>query len=98
EGEGFASAVKLKLIANDYQVLRAFQGRSSLGAYLAAVVQRAWLAPPNQPWGKGGPSAAARRMAPLAVRLDTLLHRDGLTLDEACASAAPEERAELRRL
>jgi RNA polymerase sigma factor (sigma-70 family) len=37
-------------------------------------------------------------MGPLAVRLDTLLHRDGLTLDEACASAPPEDRAEMQRL
>jgi RNA polymerase sigma factor (sigma-70 family) len=98
EGEDFASAVKLKLIANDYQVLRAFQGKSSLGGYLAAVVQRAWLDHCNQLWGKWRPSAAAKRMGPLAVRLDTLLHRDGLTLDEACASAPPEDRAEMQRL
>jgi RNA polymerase sigma factor (sigma-70 family) len=98
EGEDFASAVKLKLIANDYQVLRAFQGKSSLGAYLAAVVQRAWLDHCNQLWGKWRPSAAAKRMGPLAVRLDTLLHRDGLTLDEACASSPPEERAEMQRV
>jgi RNA polymerase sigma factor (sigma-70 family) len=98
EAEDFASMVKLKLIANDYQVLREFQGRSSLGGYLTAVIQRAYIDHCNHLWGKWRPSAEAKRLGPLAVKLDTLLHRDGLTLDEACAMAAPEDRSEMRRM
>lgn len=98
EAEDFGSALKLKLIANDYEVLRVFAGRSSLAGYLSAVVQRALLDHRNHLWGKWRPSAEAKRLGPLAVRLDTLLNRDGLTLDEACAQAAPEDREEMRRV
>ena len=37
-----------------------------------------------QRFGKWRPSAEARRLGPLALRLETLLYRDGLTFDEAC--------------
>lgn len=94
----FASTVRLKLVANDYEVLRAWAGRSSLPVYLVAVVNRAFLDYRNHLWGKWRPSAEARRLGPLAIRLDTLLHRDGLTLDEATAGLAPEERDEAARL
>lgn len=98
EAEDFASGVKLKLIADDYEVLRAFEGRSSLAGYLAAVVQRAWIDHCNHLWGKWRPSAEARRLGPLAVRLDTLLHRDGLTLEQACATVSAADAAAMRRL
>ena len=98
EAEDFASGVKLKLIANYYEVLRVFEGRCSLAGYLAAVVQRAYLDHCNHLWDKWRPSAEARRLGPLAVRLDRLLHRDGLTLEQACATAAPEDRAAMRQL
>lgn len=98
EAEDFASVVKLKLIANDYEVLRAFAGRCTLGGYLTAVIQRAYVDHCNHLWGKWRPCAEARRLGPLAVRLDTLLHRDGLSLDEACALVPAEDRAEMHRL
>ncbi|HET9767705.1 MAG TPA: sigma-70 family RNA polymerase sigma factor [Thermoanaerobaculia bacterium] len=100
EGEDFASVVSIKLIADDYGVLRKFTGTcgASLRGYLIAVVQHAYQDHRNRQWGKWRPSAEARRLGPLAVKLDTMLHRDGLTLDEACALAAPEDREEMQRL
>jgi RNA polymerase sigma factor (sigma-70 family) len=98
ETEDFGSSLKLKLIANDYEVLRAFEGRCSLGGYLTAVVQRAFVDHRNHLWGRWRPCAEAKRLGPLAVRLDTLLNRDGLTLEEVCAGATPDERAEMDRL
>ena len=99
ESEDFASVVRLKLIADDYQVLRKFSGRcSSLRGYLIAVVQHAYQDHRNHLWGKWRPSAEARRLGPLAMKLDTMLHRDGLTLDEACALANPGDREEMQRL
>ena len=98
EAEDFGSVVKLKLIAGDYEVLRTWEGRSSLAGYLASVVQRAYLDHCNHLWGKWRPSAEARRLGPLGIRLDTWLHRDGLTLEQACALAPAEDRAELRRI
>jgi RNA polymerase sigma factor (sigma-70 family) len=98
ETEDFASSLKIKLIADDYAVLRVYEGRCSLAGYLTAVVQRALMDHRNHLWGRWRPSAEAKRLGPVAVRLDTLLHRDGLTLEEACAKSAPEDREEMERL
>jgi len=100
ESEDFASVVKLKLIADDYGVLGKFTGNcgASLRGYLIAVAQHAYQDHRNRQWGKWRPSAEARRLGPLAVKLDTMLHRDGLTLDEACGLAAPDDREEMQRL
>jgi RNA polymerase sigma factor (sigma-70 family) len=100
ESEDFASVVKIKFIDNDYAVLRKFTGKcnGSRHVYLVAVVQNAYKDHRNHLWGKWRPSAEARRLGPLAVKLDTLLHRDGLTLEEALALAAPEDREEMQRL
>ena len=100
ESEDFASVVKLKLLADDYAVLRKFTGKcnASLRGYLIAVVQHAYQDHRNHLWGKWRPSALATRLGPLAVRVETMLYRDGLTLDEACALAAPGDREEMQRL
>jgi RNA polymerase sigma factor (sigma-70 family) len=83
DAEDFAQAAKARLIENDYEVLGKFQGRSSLKTYLTAVVSRMYLDFQVQRFGKWRPSAEARRLGPVALRLEQLLHRDGLTLDEA---------------
>ena len=98
ETEDFASIVKVKLIDKGYQVLRAFSGRCSLGGYLTTVVQHALRDHRNHLLGKWRPSAKAQDLGPLAVRLDTLLYRDGYTLEEACAMSPVEDRDEMRRL
>ena len=97
ETEDFGSSVKLKLIANDYEVIRAFQGRCSLAGYLTAVIQRAFIDHRNHLWGRWRPSAEARRLGPLAVELDTLINRDGLTVEEVCLRA-PERRGDIESL
>lgn len=84
DAEDFASVVKTRLIENDYEVLARFEGRSSLKTYLSAVVNRMYLDFQVQRFGKWRSSAQARRLGPVAVRLERLLHRDGLTFDEAC--------------
>jgi RNA polymerase sigma factor (sigma-70 family) len=83
DADDFASAVKLRLIENDYEVLGRFEGRSSLKTYLTAVVTRLYLDFQAQRFGKWRPSAEARRLGPLALRLEALLYRDGLSLQEA---------------
>ena len=97
EAEDFGSSVKLKLIANDYEVIRAFRQRCTLAGYLTAVIQRAFIDHRNHLWGRWRPSAEARRLGPLAIQLDMLLNRDGLTLAEACLRL-PEPRDEMERL
>jgi RNA polymerase sigma factor (sigma-70 family) len=93
ETEEFASEVKLKLVDRDYEVLARFEARSTLRTYLTVVVQRMYLDYRNHQWGKWRPSAAARRLGPVAVRLETLMARDGLAFPEACRHLTEEERA-----
>jgi RNA polymerase sigma factor (sigma-70 family) len=84
EADDFGSEVKLRLVENDYEVFRKFQYRSSLRTYLTIVIQRIYLDYRNHLWGKWRPSAEARRLGAVAIRLETLMTRDGLRFDQAC--------------
>lgn len=83
EAEEFASVVKLKLIENDYAVLREFEGRSSLRTFLVTVIHHHSLDYRIGKWGKWRPSAEARRIGTLAIQIERLTQRDGYTLDQA---------------
>ena len=83
EADELAGSVRLKLVDNDYEVLRKFEGRSQLRTYLITVVQRHFLDDRNARWGKWRPSAQARRLGPIATMLDQLITRDHLPFDEA---------------
>jgi RNA polymerase sigma factor for flagellar operon FliA len=103
EADDFAGEVKLALIEGDYEVLARFQAHSSLRTYLMTVVQRLFLDYRRKSWGKWRPSAEAQRRGPVALRLEMLLYRDGLSFDEAVETlqtnfAATESRAELAEL
>jgi RNA polymerase sigma factor for flagellar operon FliA len=84
EAEDFDSEVKVRLVDHDYEVFRKFQHRSSLRTYLTIVIQRIYLDYRNHLWGKWRPSAEAQRLGPVAVRLETLMARDGFGFDQAC--------------
>ncbi len=92
DAEELRSIVFLKLIEDDYAVLRKFRGESRLGTYLTTVVQRQALDYLNAKWGKWRPSRAARRMGDVALRLETLIARDGRTPDEAIETLRAEAR------
>jgi RNA polymerase sigma factor (sigma-70 family) len=83
EVDDVASWVKLKLIEDDYAALRKFRGDSSIRTYLVVVVAALFRDYRASNWGRWRPSAAALRGGPLAVRLETLVYRDGCTLDQA---------------
>jgi RNA polymerase sigma factor (sigma-70 family) len=78
-----AAAARLKVLERDYEVLRRFEGRSSIRTFLVRVIHRHFLDLRNARWGKWRPSARARRLGPLAIELDGLVTRDGVTVDEA---------------
>ena len=84
----FRSETMIALIDNDYAVIRAFRGRSSLTTYLTVVVRRRLQDFCNRRWGRWRPSVAARRLGHEAVQLETLIARDGLTVDEAVSYLA----------
>lgn len=81
--DDFVSDVMLKLVENDYAVLRSFAGRCTISSFLIVVVRRALSDYRAQSGGKYRPSAEARRLGDVAMRLETLLRRDGRTLDES---------------
>ena len=85
ESEEFAAWAKLRLVDDDFAVIRKFQGRSSLPTYLTTVIANPFRDYRIHLWGKWRPSAEAKRLGTVAVQLETLLSRDGRTLGEAIA-------------
>ena len=83
DAEDFASEFRLRLVREDYAILKRFEGRSSLHTYLIVVVTRAFHDWRNARWGKWRPSAEATRLGVLAQRLERLIVRDRHTIDEA---------------
>jgi RNA polymerase sigma factor (sigma-70 family) len=83
EREDFASFVRLRLVEDDYAILRKFQNRSTLWTYLAAVIERMSLDFCAEKWGRWRPSAMAERLGPVAVTLERLVTRDSHTVEEA---------------
>jgi RNA polymerase sigma factor (sigma-70 family) len=79
----FASWVKLRLVEDDYAVLRKFRGESSITTYLTVVIAMLFRDYRVERWGRWRPSAAAQRHGALAVRLETLVRRDGHPLAQA---------------
>lgn len=83
ESEDFYSHAMLRLLVDDCRILRSFSGRSSLKTYLTVVLHRLFLDYRIKKWGKWRPSAAARRLGPVAVELDRLINRDMMSQLEA---------------
>jgi len=88
--EELAAVVKLKLVDNDYAILRAYEARSSFATYISIVIQRLALDYCIHVWGKWHASAEAKRLGSLAIDLERLLHRDGRTVDDALVILAPK--------
>ncbi len=78
------SLVRLRMVEDDYAVLRAWRQQSSIETYLNIVVQRLFHDYRNQIWGRWRPSAAALRLGPPAIKLEELLYRDDMSFAEAC--------------
>lgn len=81
--------MKLRLVEDDYAVLRAYEARASFRTFISIVVQRMALDYRIHAWGRWHASAEAGRLGALAVQLERLLHRDGRTIDDAVAVLAP---------
>jgi RNA polymerase sigma factor (sigma-70 family) len=85
EIDEFGSWAKERIIGGGYTVFRQFAGRCSLGTYLSVVLANLFRDYRNSRWGRWRPSAAAKRLGPVATRLEALLYRDGHTAREAFA-------------
>ncbi len=91
------SAIRVKFLEHDYRVMRAYEGRCVFATYVTIVVQRFLIDYRNQKWGRWSPSAEAVRMGECAVRLESLLLRDGRSFDEACQILSCDLRFTLTR-
>lgn len=83
EAEDFAAWVRLKLMEDDYAVLRRFRGDSELKTYLASVVARHFVSHIRTLRGRWRPSVAAVRLGPPATDLEQLVRREGYTVEQA---------------
>ena len=83
EQDDFASFVRLRLVDDNYAILRKFQNRSTLWTYLATVIERLSLDFCAEKWGRWRPSAMADRLGHVAVLLERLVTRDSHTIEEA---------------
>jgi RNA polymerase sigma factor (sigma-70 family) len=79
----FTQEVRVRLLEDDYAVIRKFEGRSSFSTYLTTVIMRLFHQWRVEQWGKWRPSAEAKRLGDKAITLERLLTRDGFTLQEA---------------
>ena len=83
ETEELGSIVRLRMVENDYAILRQWRGESALKSYLTTVITRIHLDSRTARWGRWRPSALARHLGATAVHLERLTWRDGLPLAEA---------------
>jgi DNA-directed RNA polymerase specialized sigma24 family protein len=92
DAEDFASSVKLKLIENDYAILRKFEGRSSFATFISVTIRRMLIDERIHERGKWHPSTAAKRLGQVAIHLEKLLYRDGRPLHEVLPTVAAAHR------
>lgn len=83
EAEDFAAWAKMKMMEDDYAVLRKFRGESEVVTYLTTVVVRYFHAYSRERRGRWRSSAAAERLGPPARELEMLVRRDGYRLAQA---------------
>jgi RNA polymerase sigma factor (sigma-70 family) len=88
--EEFAAEVRLRLLQSNGEVLRKFQGRSSLQTYLTVVIDRLALDYQVARWGRWRPSQLARTHGTAGIRLEQLVVRDGVPIDDAVTTVAQE--------
>lgn len=79
----FTQEVRVRLLEDDYAVIRKFEGRSAFTTYLTTVITHLFHQYRVEMWGKWRPSAEAKRLGDKAITLERLITRDGFTLDEA---------------
>lgn len=83
DAEDFAGDVKLALMEDDFAILRKFEGRCSLRAFLTIVIERLLFDQRTRRLGRWMPSAEAERMGDAGVLLEKLLRRDRRPMEEA---------------
>jgi RNA polymerase sigma factor for flagellar operon FliA len=83
ERDDLKGFIRLRLIEDNYAILRKFKNRSSFHTYLIAVIERLSLDYCIEQWGKWRPTATAQRLGDAAILLERLVVRDGRAVEEA---------------
>jgi RNA polymerase sigma factor (sigma-70 family) len=83
EIEDLSSTIKLRIVEDDYAVFRKFRGESSISTYLTVVITMMAREERVAQRGRWRPSAAAQRLGPVGIGLETLVHQKGYALAEA---------------
>jgi RNA polymerase sigma factor for flagellar operon FliA len=101
DAEDFASEVRLRLLEDDYAVIRKHRGDGSMTTFLTVVIANLLRDYRIKMWGKWRPSAEAKRLGQRAILLETAMYRDGCSFEDACAllerNLGPDvDRAQLR--
>jgi DNA-directed RNA polymerase specialized sigma24 family protein len=97
ERDEFEDAVFHALERNDFELLRAFDGRSSWDTYITLILTREFYAYQAALWGQWRPSAVARRLGPAGILLEELVVRDRLLVSEAIDVMRSSHRVDLPR-
>lgn len=97
ELEEFRAMVDRALERNDYELLRAFDGRSTWETYLTTVVLRQFFLFQAQLWGQWRPTLAAQRLGAEAMLLEELVDRDKLSVPEAVELMRSRHRVDMPR-
>jgi DNA-directed RNA polymerase specialized sigma24 family protein len=97
EIEEFAATAMQSLERNEFELLRAFDGRSTWETYLTLVVTREFFLFQAELWGQWRPTAAARRLGPAAILLEELVIHDHLPVSEAIELMRTVHRVDLPR-
>lgn len=77
-----SSLVLDKLEANDFKVLRDFQGKSKLTTYLTAIISRAAVDMLRQKYGRSRQTERAKALGPLGEKVYKIVFQQGLSLVE----------------
>jgi hypothetical protein len=97
EIDEFRAAVIGALERNDFELLRAFDGRSTWETYLQLVISREFFLFQMDLWGQWRPSAAARRLGAAGVLLEELVIRDRMLVTEAIETMRTRHRVDMPR-
>lgn len=89
--------VWLRLLDRDGAVVRRYRGESAFSTYLTRVISRLCLDWCAAEWGRWRPSTTARRLGAVAIELERLTTRDGLTFEEAVESIRTTLRVAVTR-
>ena len=79
----FVQEVRVRLLDDDYSIIRKYEGRSLFSTYLVTVIKRLFFQWRTEQRGKWRPSAEAKRLGETAILLERYMSRDGLSFHEA---------------